>query len=711
MSARIFVETLRSPTIGMRDNKVWPAPLHCHQINQSSQFLEANDQDIASLVSSFSQLNIESTLSQSPSPSPASTHALSTPAPSPSAKQTPTSTSTSSPQTPQTATRVNHLVTCQLRYIRNIEKLAEDLWKSLPISGNISLSVLSDVEAHCSQLVTDLDKLKHTDPEVKRRRLAVADKLHNVEARAMDLRNAHMGGALGPTVVCTDRQYNHPIEKLDNIAQMSILIGLVCSLFMGTSRRAGDFIMKSLSLLVATVYEAAGRSPPQTVLNQIPATITHALAQLNIESHTTIYAVCPRCCFTHHPKYHHNSTIATYLSTCTHKETSESDVCGEPLLTGHVNSGLSKPIKPFVYHHFSDYMAGLLSSEKDEESMDRACDDAFASVHEPPPEQISNIFQGSFLRSFLGPDGKLFIDHGTEGRYVHSLNIDFFDAEGLTVWGASASWGLFSSACLNLSDSEMFKPEKMYVNIIPGPHKPNVDQLNHFIRPFVDEMRASWEQGVYYTHTALHPEGRMARDAVANALTIPFVLDSSPYPNFLYRLSLGDEGKLFIWPDGLAARLDNYKLPALCFATYCVLRTMEVPKSKPECISLMLDWRMRQILAPDLSLFEKRLSTPETMAHIQSVIKNTAMPSWFDKPPQAFGEAAMGKLQADEWQSVSSIYLPLALVSLWGEGSQMDLHPDREYYWQVLNLSMLLASAMFLVSRCTTTMQTAEVYR
>lgn len=547
-----------------------------------------------------------------------------------------------------------------------------------------------------------------------------------------------------------DRQYNHPIEKLDNIAQMSILIGLVCSLFMGTSRRAGDFIMKSLSLLVATVYEAAGRPPPQTVLNQIPATITHALAQLNIESHTTIYAVCPRCCFTHPPKYHHNSTIATYPSTCTHKETSESDVCGEPLLTGRVNSGLSKPIKPFVYHHFSDYMAGLLSSKKDEESMDRACDDAFASVHEPPPERISNIFQGSFLRSFLGPDGKLFIDRGTEGRYVHSLNIDFFDAEGLTVRGASASWGLFSSACLNLSDSEMFKPEKMYVNIIPGPREPNVDQLNHFIRPFVDEMRASWEHGVYYTRTALHPEGRMARDAVAcvvcdllgarkaaglaspnshaycsvctcfnittrgrydfqnwvlrdsnamreiarsyrdapttaerlkifnqfkvrwselwrlpyydpirqlvvdvmhavyenwpeffyrdtlkltaksanaplkcipafklafpaptqrqtenfgiddvsrgqlklisNALTIPFVLDSSPYPDFLYRLSPGDEGKLFIRPDGLAARLDNYKLPALRFATYCVLRTTEVPKSKPECISLMLDW-------------------------------------------------------------------------------------------------------------------------
>ncbi|KAG5222640.1 Glycoside hydrolase family protein [Salix suchowensis] len=82
------------------------------------------------------------------------------------------------------------------------------------------------------------------------------------------------------------------------------------------------------------------------------------------------------------------------------------------------------------------------------------------------------------------------------------------------------------------------------------------------------------------------------------------------------------------------------------------------------------------------------------MAHIQSVIKNTVMPLWFDKPPQAFGEAAMGKLKADEWRSMSSIYLPLALVSLWA----------RVLKWTRIRI-------VNITGRRTTTMQTAEVYR
>ncbi|KAG9223512.1 hypothetical protein CCMSSC00406_0007004 [Pleurotus cornucopiae] len=865
MSARVFVETLRSPSVGVQENTIWQAPL------QSVEADDGND-DISALLSSFSQLNIGSPSLQLPASMPLSGHVPPASSDVSSAEETPNIPSPPS-RTAQRDPGTNHLVTRHLHFIGNIEMQAEECWKSLPISGSISPGLLSGVDMRCTQLLTDLDKLKHKHPEVQRQRLKVATKLHNIEARIADLRNAAERRAISPTIICTDRHYSHPIEKLNPIAQKAILIGLVCSFFMGTSRRAGDFIMKSLSSLVTTVYEATGQSTPQTVLNQIPATITHALSQFNLESRTTIYAVCPKCCFTHPPKFHHNSTIATYPSLCTHKETSASENCGEPLLTTRTNAnGSDKPIKPFVYHHFSDYMAGLLSSKKDEEAMDRACDDAFASADEPPPERITNIFQGSFIRSFLGPDGrKLFIDRGGEGRFLHSLNIDFFDAEGMTVRGATGSWGLFSTACLNLPESEMHKPEKMYFNIIPGPHEPDVNQLNHFMRPFVDEMCTSWTRGVYYTRTALCPEGRISRDAVACvvcdllgarkaaglpyprshaycsvcqcfkqatlgrfdpenwvehdveqmhkfaesyrdaptidarqklfdkfkvrwselwrlpywnpvrqlvvdvmhavyenwaeffyrdtlkltsakakaklkcipafkltfqmptkaqterfaidatsrdqmrliglALTMPFVLDSVPDPIFVSRLSILDEGTLFMRPESLKLRLMTYKLPALRFAVSCVKPGLELPNVKADCVTVLINWRTTQTLAPDESFFEKRIATPETMAHIRSVIENTTMPSWFDKPPKAFGDAATGTLKADEWRSMSSIYLPLALVTLWGEGSQMASHPDAEYYQHILNLTMLLASAMFLISRRTTSAEIAESYR
>ncbi|KAF9495073.1 hypothetical protein BDN71DRAFT_1431202 [Pleurotus eryngii] len=588
MSAHIFIETLQSPMIRTRDNKVWLAPLHCCQVNQSTQFLQANDEDIASLVSSFCELNIGSSSSQSPSP---------TLAPASSAEQTLTLASTSPPRTPQRALQVNHLVTRHLCYISNIEKQAEVLWKSLPISGSTSLMVLSDVEAQCIQLVTDLDKLKHTDPEVKQQRLEVAEKLHNLEAHTVDLCNAHTHEALGPTIICTG------------------------------------------------------------------------------------------CANT---------------------------------------SSLSKLIKPYVYHHFSDYMAGLLSSKKDEESMDRACDDTFASAYKPPPEQISNIFQGSFLRFFIGPDGKLFIDHGTEGHYVHALNIDFFDAEGMTVQGASASWGLFSTSCLNLPDSEMHKPEKICVQagigmsttlalrcILRGvwlamqwrydpqnwvPHDPKAmyeiacsfrdaptvaKHLSIFAQfkvrwtklwrlPYYDPvcqlvvnvMHAVYENWLEFFYRDTLRLTSVSANAtpkciltfklaflvltqeethnfnidqllcgqlklISNALTIPFVLDSAPDP--------------------------------VVVSSSCVMRPMEAPKTKAACILALIAWHTAQPLTPNESLFKKHFATPETMAHIRNVIKNTTMPSWFNKPPQAFGEAATGTPKADKWRSMSSIYLPLAL--------------------------------------------------
>lgn len=288
---------------------------------------------------------------------------------------------------------------------------------------------------------------------------------------------------------------------------------------MGVSRRDGNFIMAAISLLVSMAYARSGSSVPQALLGQIPITIETALAQFNLESRTTIYAVCPNCSYTHAPVFPQHSTTATYPETCTHREFPDGSMCGEALLVERVTldgTRATKPIKPYVYHHFSDYMAGLLSSGEDEAAMDHACDEAMASIRAGIQGKISDFMQGDFVRTFLGPDkNSLFIDRGVEGRYLHAICVDFFDPERLTHRGATTSCGLFSTACLNLGLKVRHKPEKMWVNIIPGPKGPALERLNHFIRPFIEEMVLSWECGVHYSRTALHPEGRTARDAVA----------------------------------------------------------------------------------------------------------------------------------------------------------------------------------------------------
>ena len=45
------------------------------------------------------------------------------------------------------------------------------------------------------------------------------------------------------------------------------------------------------------------------------------------------------------------------------------------------------------------------------------------------------------------------------------------------------------------------------------------------------------------------------------------------------------------------------------------------------------------------------------------------VPSWVSSALNNFGDAAVGTLKANEWQTLGTIYLPIALISLWGEGT------------------------------------------
>lgn len=189
--------------------------------------------------------------------------------------------------------------------------------------------------------------------------------------------------------------------------------------------------------------------------------------------------------------------------------------CTEALLGVGID-GKYQPKKTFVYHDFKDYLANLLSRADIEAVMDSACDELCASLS-TPPRIVKNAFEAQFLREFRGPDPKkLFVDRGDEGRYVFALHVDFFNPEGMTIRGPSMSSGIILMACLNLPLEYHYKPENMYLaGVIPGPKQPSLDNLNHYIRPLMDDMVAAWDQGIHFSQTANHPEGRLTRSAIA----------------------------------------------------------------------------------------------------------------------------------------------------------------------------------------------------
>ncbi|KAE9384914.1 hypothetical protein BT96DRAFT_1093828 [Gymnopus androsaceus JB14] len=163
------------------------------------------------------------------------------------------------------------------------------------------------------------------------------------------------------------------------------------------------------------------------------------------------------------------------------------------------------PYAIFLYYSFFEWFGRLLALPGIEEYGDCFCKE-ITDTPETPVDKFRPS-DGRFYRELRDADGKLFIaDRCGQGRWILSLHADFFNIEGNTIGGQHSSTGVMSVTVLN------FPPEMRDDNgftfipgVIPGFYKPDSKeaQHQHYLKPFVDELVAGYEQGVCYhgTHT------------------------------------------------------------------------------------------------------------------------------------------------------------------------------------------------------------------
>lgn len=319
----------------------------------------------------------------------------------------------------------------------------------------------------------------------------------------------------------TAHLYTSTIGQLDVIAQVAVFLGVVCSVIMGVSRRDGDFIMQLLNIILHAAFYSFGELVMQPrhhdIIAQVPTSITKALSLIDLNAATTTYAVCPTCNCTYEPIFKTGSKVPQYQAICNNRPTPESNECGSSLLHSGDGNSAAAPLIPFVFHHFHDYLASLLSNQDLEGIMDKACDDALNSIDACPP-LVTDIWEAEYLRSFDGPKpGLLFIDRKDEGRFCFALNVDGFNVEGMRIRGPTKSCMLISAICLNLPPNLRHNPVYIYVTGII-PKSPSLTQLNHYMKPVVDQILEAWEPGVRFSRTANHPEGRMTRSALVTGV-------------------------------------------------------------------------------------------------------------------------------------------------------------------------------------------------
>ncbi len=236
------------------------------------------------------------------------------------------------------------------------------------------------------------------------------------------------------------------------------------------------------------------------VMQTLPSDVKTAMKWLGLDPDIIRYACCRNCFATYAPDP--SRPDDPYPHTCTFHET-DKPVCGAPLVykqdhaPTHKNGEIRTTFEPFLvfpYRAVEAWLRDMLGRLELLRTM-RAAWDA------PPAGRWSDIFHAPALRNFLGPDGKTPFSKQPNGsvHLVFSLFIDWFNPFGNKQAGKSHSVGAIYMICLNLPIDLRYRPENIYlVAIIPGPKEPETHQLNHFLRPLIDEMLVLWRRGLVF---------------------------------------------------------------------------------------------------------------------------------------------------------------------------------------------------------------------
>ncbi|KIK52582.1 hypothetical protein GYMLUDRAFT_179976, partial [Collybiopsis luxurians FD-317 M1] len=134
-----------------------------------------------------------------------------------------------------------------------------------------------------------------------------------------------------------------------------------------------------------------------------------------------------------------------------------------------------------------------------------------------------------------------------------------------------------------------------------------------------------------------------------------------------------------------------------------ILKTEVTRKAMAESL---LDWRRTK---PVDSLLWPQIHSGEVLSRVHRCIREVLVPSWVAKPPFDTGLKSGGTLKANDWRLLITLYLPLALLSLWKEESP--IRADNFANMQsILDNSMHLSCASLLMAKETVSLERRQSF-
>jgi hypothetical protein len=179
--------------------------------------------------------------------------------------------------------------------------------------------------------------------------------------------------------------------------------------------------------------------------------------------------------------------------------------CEQPLYEQSSKTTVKKISRLFFYQSVHSWLGKMLKFSHFETALD-----ASLNRHSPPMHQMDDIWDGKLWKTFT-KSGHVFT--GTSGKLVFGLWCDWFNPLGKNA-GKTTSVGVMLLTCFNLPPTMRYKKENICLyGIMPGPAEPSTTEMNHFLRPLVDEMKDFWN-GITFESTSKFPQGRKIQAAL-----------------------------------------------------------------------------------------------------------------------------------------------------------------------------------------------------
>ena len=399
--------------------------------------------------------------------------------------------------------------------------------------NSMPMRLQEGLKRNLQKSIKDIDDLKHSLIDTPATRTAI------IRAQQPGEYRSHECPMYTILMWVIDRDFVRSLEECNSLLQRSLFQVLVQDSLGHSTRKKNNFSLQSLKDDFRKTMGNNLSPADEICLRSFPSDVRTARKLLGVPK-TMTYACCPTCSALYPPQ--DEDGVPMYPFTCISEPCRGCDL----LKLGSTPDGKSVgvPKRPFMMQDFDDFVARLLSRPGMEAAIQRSRE----HVHN---ETVHDIINADGIRTIKGPDGIPFLSGGQQNelRLLWCLSVDFFNPYHNKIAGKVASVGSIVLSCLMLPPDMRHKPENLcLVGIIPGPREPSGKEIDHFLRPLVNIMKASWTHGTTYS-THNYPHGRLVRSAIALSVNdLPMARKIMGLANYVDRKAAKEESTSSIQP-------------------------------------------------------------------------------------------------------------------------------------------------------------------